>query len=97
MMSDTTKYTLESYDSDRFNTEPIISGSDSNSTVATLTYVFKSGLNNAVIGASNDVHPHVKSVQRYMLKQHISRSGKPQLTSLHYLQRKKQVVEFFDE
>eukprot|EP00957_Ditylum_brightwellii_P156719 11928702-Ditylum_brightwellii.AAC.1 len=32
-----------------------------------------------------------------MLKQHISRSGKPQLSSLHYLQRKKQVVEFFNE
>eukprot|EP00957_Ditylum_brightwellii_P151209 11513901-Ditylum_brightwellii.AAC.1 len=32
-----------------------------------------------------------------MLKQHISRSGKPQLTSMLYLQRKKQVVDFVDE
>ena len=65
--------------------------------MATLTNLFKSGSNNAVISASNDVHPHVNSVQRCMLKQHISRSGKPQLNSLHYLQRKKQVVKFFDE
>eukprot|EP00957_Ditylum_brightwellii_P173762 13229201-Ditylum_brightwellii.AAC.1 len=62
-----------------------------------LTYLFKSGSNNAVIGASNNVNPHVNSVQRHMLKQCISRSGKPQLTSLHCLQRKKRVVEFFNE
>eukprot|EP00957_Ditylum_brightwellii_P124854 9517282-Ditylum_brightwellii.AAC.1 len=62
-MSDTTKYTLETVDTDRFDTESIISGNDSDSTVATLTYFFKSGSNNAVIGASNDVHPHVNSVQ----------------------------------
>eukprot|EP00957_Ditylum_brightwellii_P119105 9084315-Ditylum_brightwellii.AAC.1 len=73
-MSDTTKYTLESLDTDRFDTELIISGNDADSTVATLTNLFKSGSNNAVIGASNDVYPHVNSVQRYMLKQHISRS-----------------------
>eukprot|EP00957_Ditylum_brightwellii_P114832 8756149-Ditylum_brightwellii.AAC.1 len=73
-MSDTIKYTLESLDTDRFDTDSIISGNDSDSTVATLTYVFKSGSNNAVIGASNNAHPHVNSVQRYMLKQHISRS-----------------------
>jgi hypothetical protein len=96
-MSDTTEYTFESLDTDRFDTESIISGNDSDSTVPTLTNLFKSGSNNAVVGASNNLHPHVNSVQRYMLKQHISRSGKPQLNSLHYLQRKKQVVEFFDE
>eukprot|EP00957_Ditylum_brightwellii_P128806 9825424-Ditylum_brightwellii.AAC.1 len=67
-MSDTTKYTLESFGSDRFDTESITPGNDSDSTVATPTYLFKSGPNNAVIGASND-----------------------------YLQRKKQVVEFFNE
>eukprot|EP00957_Ditylum_brightwellii_P084236 6405375-Ditylum_brightwellii.AAC.1 len=96
-MSDTAKYALESYNSDRFDTESSISENDSDSTVATLTYVFRSGSNNAVIGASKNVHPHANSVQRYMLKQHISRIGKSQLTYLHFLQRKKQVVEFFNE
>eukprot|EP00957_Ditylum_brightwellii_P167276 12733632-Ditylum_brightwellii.AAC.1 len=62
-MSDTTKYTLESLDADRFDTESIISGNDSDSTVPTSTNLFKSGSNNAVIGESNNVHPHVNSVQ----------------------------------
>eukprot|EP00957_Ditylum_brightwellii_P106035 8088160-Ditylum_brightwellii.AAC.1 len=62
-MSDTTRYTLESYGSDRFDTESIISGNDSDSTVTTSIYVFKSGSNNAMIDASNNVHPHVNSVQ----------------------------------
>eukprot|EP00957_Ditylum_brightwellii_P046045 3493511-Ditylum_brightwellii.AAC.1 len=62
-MSDTTKYTLESLDTERFDTESIISGNDSDSTVPMLNNLFKSGLNNAVVGASNDLHPHVNSVQ----------------------------------
>eukprot|EP00957_Ditylum_brightwellii_P182162 13878845-Ditylum_brightwellii.AAC.1 len=73
-MSDTTKYTHESLDTDRFDTESIVSGNDSDSTVPMLNNLFKSGSSNAVVGASNNLHPLVNSVQRYMLKRHISRS-----------------------
>eukprot|EP00957_Ditylum_brightwellii_P193512 14736299-Ditylum_brightwellii.AAC.1 len=62
-MSNSSKYDMEAYLSDTFENESMISGNESEPEKLKNLFLFKSGSNNKLIDAPNDLHPHVNLVQ----------------------------------